>query len=203
MHAGEGEQAVEQIKLWEQPLEESTVYRGIIVNVRRDRAKLVDGSVTGREVVEHPGGVAVFAVDDQERVVMVRQFRYPMGEVLLELPAGKLEAGEDPRACALRELEEETGIIPEELWPMGCSYSSPGIFTERIHLYCARGLRQGTAKPDDGEFLTVERIPLRELLDMIKNDQLPDGKSIVGILKGALLLQHECNEKKGGLCCEE
>ena len=184
-------------------MEENTVYRGIIVNVRRDQARLVDGRITGREVVEHLGGVAVFAVDDEERVVMVRQFRYPMGEVLLELPAGKLEPGEDPRECALRELEEETGVVPEELWPMGCSYSSPGISTERIYLYCARGLRQGTAKPDDGEFLTVERIPLRELLDMIENDQLPDGKSIVGILKGARLLQHECKRAKGGLCCEE
>jgi ADP-ribose pyrophosphatase len=189
---------LEQSKLWESPVEENTVYRGIIVNVRRDQAQLVDGSITGREVVEHPGGVAVFAVDDEERVVMVRQFRYPMGEVLLELPAGKLEPGEDPRACALRELEEETGVVPEELWSMGCSYSSPGIFTERIHLYVARGLRQGVARPDDGEFLTVERIPLRELLEMIEDNRLPDGKSMVGILKGALFLQRGCGERKGG-----
>ena len=182
--------------LWERPVEENTVYRGIIVNVRRDQAQLADGRITGREVVEHPGGVAVFAIDEEERVVMVRQFRYPMGEVLLELPAGKLEPGEDPSACALRELEEETGIIPEEFRPMGYSYSSPGIFTERIHLYFARGLRQGVPRPDDGEFLTVERIPLSELLEMIEGHRLVDGKSIVGILKGALFLQRICGEIK-------
>ncbi|MBP1757953.1 MAG: ADP-ribose pyrophosphatase [Firmicutes bacterium] len=189
--------------LWERPVKENTLYHGIIVNVRRDQAQLADGRITLREVVEHPGGVAIFAVDEDERVVMVRQFRYPIGEVLLELPAGKLEPGEDPRECALRELEEETGIVPEEVQYMGCSYSSPGIFAERIHLYFARGLKQGTPKPDDGEFLTVERIPLEELLDMIEHNRLPDAKSMVGILKGALLLQCESRGAKGGLCSDK
>ena len=91
----------------EEPGARETVYEGIIVNVRRDKARLTDGRVTNREVIEHPGGVAVFAVDEENRVIMVRQFRYPMGEVVLELPAGKLEKGEDPRDSGLRELEEE------------------------------------------------------------------------------------------------
>ena len=99
------------MELKEEMVSQETVYQGIIVNVRRDKAKLPDGRLTNREVVEHPGGVAIFAMDDQDRVAMVRQYRYPMGEIVLELPAGKLEKGEDPRDSGLRELREETGLI--------------------------------------------------------------------------------------------
>ena len=110
---------MELLELKEETVAQETVYEGIIVNVRRDQARLADGRVTNREVIEHPGGVAVFAVDEQERVIMVRQFRYPMGEVVLELPAGKLEKGEDPRDSGLRELEEETGLRPGTFQSMG------------------------------------------------------------------------------------
>ena len=99
----------------EEMVSQETVYEGVIVNVRRDKARLMDGRITNREVVEHPGGVAVFAMDDQGRVALVRQYRYPMGEETLELPAGKLEPGEDPRDSGLRELAEETGLEPEEI----------------------------------------------------------------------------------------
>ena len=98
----------------EEMVSQETVYEGVIVNVRRDKARLMDGRITNREVVEHPGGVAVFAMDDQGRVALVRQYRYPMGEETLELPAGKLEPGEDPRDSGLRELAEETGLVPGE-----------------------------------------------------------------------------------------
>lgn len=165
-----------------------TRYQGVIVDVRMDQVKLLDDTVTNREVVEHPGGVAVFAMDEEDRVVMVRQYRYPVGEVTLELPAGKLEPGEDPRESALRELEEETGIRPGLLRPMGCSYSSPGIFTEKIYLYLAQDLQEGDAHPDEGEFVDVVRVPLSQLLDMIRDNALPDAKSALGILKGAMLL---------------
>lgn len=176
-----------------------TIYDGIIVKVRRDKAKLGDGRIANREVVEHPGGVAVFAIDENDCVVMVRQFRYPMGEQTLELPAGKLEPGEDPAAAAMRELEEETGLYPGEFRPMGCSYSSPGIFTEKIYLYFARNLTQGNAHPDDGEFLDITRIPLNELLDMAEKNQLVDGKTLVGLYKGATLLHKEKNDAAGRL----
>ena len=112
------------MELKEEMVSQETVYQGIIVNVRRDKAKLSDGRLTNREVVEHPGGVAIFAMDDQDRVAMVRQYRYPMGEIVLELPAGKLEKGEDPRDSGLRELREETGLIPGVFESMGVSYSS-------------------------------------------------------------------------------
>ena len=123
------------MELKEEMVSQETVYQGIIVNVRRDKAKLPDGRLTNREVVEHPGGVAIFAMDDQDRVAMVRQYRYPMGEIVLELPAGKLEKGEDPRDSGLRELREETGLLPGVFESMGVSYSSPGILAERIYLY--------------------------------------------------------------------
>ena len=103
----------------EEMVSQETVYEGVIVNVRRDKARLMDGRITNREVVEHPGGVAVFAMDDQGRVALVRQYRYPMGEETLELPAGKLEPGEDPRDSGLRELAEETPLgrlgTPEDI----------------------------------------------------------------------------------------
>lgn len=181
------------MELREEKVSGQTVYEGVIVNVRLDKARLLDGRITNREVVEHPGGVAVFAMDDEDRVIMVRQFRYPMGEVVLELPAGKLEPGEDPRDSGLRELEEETGLQPQTFLSMGCSYSSPGILAEKIHLYFAKDLVQGPVHPDDGEFLEVVRIPYDQLMDMVAQGEIKDGKTLAGILKASLLLK----ESKG------
>lgn len=172
----------------EETLSQERVYEGIIVNVRRDKARLGDGSVKNREVVEHPGGVAVFAIDGRDRVALVRQFRYPLGEQTLELPAGKLEPGEDPRQSALRELSEETGLEAGTFLSMGQSYSSPGIFAEVIHLYLAKDLTQGKAHPDEGEFVETVWVPLEELLDMAARGEIKDGKTLAGILKGTLLL---------------
>lgn len=181
------------MELREEKVSGQTVYEGVIVNVRMDKARLLDGRITNREVVEHPGGVAVFALDDQDRVIMVRQYRYPMGEVVLELPAGKLEPGEDPRDSGLRELEEETGLQPGTFLSMGCSYSSPGILAEKIHLFFAEDLVQGPVHPDDGEFLEVVRIPYDQLMDMAARGEIKDGKTLAGILKASLLLK----ERKG------
>ncbi|MCF0123337.1 MAG: NUDIX hydrolase [Ruminiclostridium sp.] len=177
------------MELKEEMVSQQTVYEGVIVNVRRDKARLVDGRITNREVVEHPGGVAIFAIDEEDKVIMVRQFRYPVGEVVLELPAGKLEPGEDPRDSGLRELAEETGLEPRVFESMGVSYSSPGIFAEKIYLYFANDLVPGPVHPDDGEFLEVVRIPYRELLDMAARGEIKDGKTLAGILKASLLLK--------------
>ena len=164
--------------LKEEMVSQQTVYEGIIVNVRRDKARLLDGRIANREVVEHPGGVA-----------LVRQFRYPLGEVTLELPAGKLEPGEDPRASGLRELAEETGLTPGTFLPLGSIASSPGILAERIHLFFARDLVQGEARPDDGEFVETLWVPYQDLLDMARRGEIQDGKTLAGILKASFLLE--------------
>lgn len=179
------------MELKEISVTKKTVYDGIIVRVRQDKARLIDDSIVDREVVEHPGGVAIIAIDENQEVVMVKQFRYPVGDAVLELPAGKLEPGEDPAVCAARELEEETGIRAEEMRYLGCSYSSPGIFAEKIHLYLARKLQQGEAHPEEGEFLEVLRIPLEKLLNMVSENRIMDAKTMVGLLKASLLLQNE------------
>ena len=172
----------------EEMVSQETVYEGVIVNVRRDKARLMDGRITNREVVEHPGGVAVFAMDDQGRVALVRQYRYPMGEETLELPAGKLEPGEDPRDSGLRELAEETGLVPGTFEDMGCLYSSPGIRAERIYLYFAKDLTQGPTHPDDGEFVETVWLPYQDLVDKARRGEIKDGKTLVGILKASFLL---------------
>lgn len=177
------------MELKEEMVSQQTVYEGIIVNVRRDKARLLDGRITNREVVEHPGGVAVFALDEENRVTLVRQFRYPMGETVLELPAGKLEPGEDPREGALRELAEETGLEPKIFLSMGESFSSPGIFAEKIHLFFASDLVRGNGHPDDGEFLEVLQVPYDQVLDMVRRGEIKDGKTLAGILKASLLMQ--------------
>ena len=172
----------------EEMVSQETVYEGVIVNVRRDKARLMDGRITNREVVEHPGGVAVFAMDDQGRVALVRQYSYPMGEETLELPAGKLEPGEDPRDSGLRELAEETGLVPGPFEDMGCLYSSPGILAERIYLYFAKDLTQGPTHPDDGEFVETVWLPYQDLVDKARRGEIKDGKTLVGILKASFLL---------------
>ena len=181
------------MELKETMVSTETVYKGIIVNVRRDKARLSDGRSTNREVVEHPGGVCVFALDNEGKVILVRQYRYPMQEVVLELPAGKLEKGEDPSDSGLRELGEETGLVPQTYLPMGVSFSSPGIMEEKIYYFFATDLVQGPVHPDDGEFLEVVRVPYEELLEMARKGEIKDAKTLVAILKASMVLEERKN----------
>ena len=179
------------MELKEEMVSQETVYQGIIVNVRRDKAKLPDGRLTNREVVEHPGGVAIFAMDDQDRVALVRQYRYPMGEIVLELPAGKIELGEDPRECGIRELQEECGCTADRFEKLAQLYPTPAYCTEVIHIYRASGLHESVQKLDDGEFLDVLRIPFAQAVQMVMNGEISDAKTQIGILKLHLLRQAE------------
>ena len=164
-------------------------YKGVVVDVYLDRAELVDGTVAKREVVRHPGGVTVLPVDDDGFCYLVRQFRYPVGHMMLEAPAGKLEYGEEHRLSAERELSEETGFSADELIYLGGVYTSPGISTERLHLYLALGLKAGESHPDEGEFLNVEKHSLKELTELIESCEIDDAKTLAITYKALNYLQ--------------
>lgn len=175
------------MELTEKALDSRILYDGAIVRLRRDTARLPNGKLAIREVVEHPGGVGIVPLDGDGCVLMVRQFRYPLGQTLLEIPAGKLERGEDHRVCAVRELSEEVGAQAGKLTYLGYLYASPGFCDEAIHLYLAEELTFSAPHPDEDEFLEPERIPLDELTQMALDGTLTDGKSVAGILRAALL----------------
>ena len=175
--------------LTERTVESKTVYQGKIVTLLVDQAELPNGKEALREVVLHPGGVAILPLDQDGNVTLVQQYRYPFHELLLELPAGKLDEGEDHRAAAARELGEETGLEAGELTYLGCLLASPGFCTERLHMYLARDLRRSVSHPDDDEFLEVERIPLDRAVEMVLNNEIPDAKTQVLILKIARLVE--------------
>ena len=167
----------------EKALRRISAYQGVIVDVTEDMVELPNGFVTVREVVHHPGGVCVAAVDDRRQITVVRQFRYPFQRHLLELPAGKLEPGEEPLPAARRELSEETGLEADTWIDLGAVYTSPGFSTETLYLYLALGLHQGAAHPDPNEFLDVEKLPLDQLLARISGGEIQDAKTVIGALK--------------------
>ena len=174
--------------LIEKTLEQTAVFDGVLLHVRADTALLPDGRCARREVVQHPGGVAVVAVTDDRQVLLVRQFRYPYGEVLTEIPAGKKEPGEDPLTTGMRELEEETGYRADTYTPLGVVYPTPGYCDEIIHLYMATGLRTACAHPDEDEFLEVVHCPLDEAVDRVLRGEIADAKTQIGLLKAYCLL---------------
>ncbi|MCL2821312.1 MAG: NUDIX hydrolase [Oscillospiraceae bacterium] len=177
------------MKFFEKQLTTETVYEGLIVNVKMDSVELQNGRQSRREVVEHPGGVCIVAVTEDKKVVMVRQFRYTVREELLEIPAGKLEPGEDPFECAVRELSEETGYTARKWIDLGVIYPSAGVYMERLYQYLALDLEQGEVHPDDNELLSVEEVDLDELIKAIMANEMKDAKSIIGILKAKSYLE--------------
>ena len=176
------------MNLEEKQLSKEYVYRGKIINVRKDKALLPNGNISTREVIEHPGGVCVAALTDNNEVLFVKQFRYPYMEVIPEIPAGKRDKnGEDPLECGIRELKEETGASAEKFIPLGKLYPSPGYCGEIIWMYAATGLTYGEQQPDDDEFLTVEKIPLDTAVEMILSGEITDAKTQTAVLKLKLL----------------
>jgi len=158
------------------------VFRGALLDVRRDRVRLPDGREATREYVVHPGAVVVVPLLDDGRLVMERQFRYPLGRVLLELPAGKIDAGEGPLATAVRELAEETGYTAREWARAGLMHNAVGYSDERIEIWFARGLAAGRARLDDGEHLEVVLVEPAELDAMCARGDVTDVKTLVGLL---------------------
>lgn len=166
--------------LTERCIDTEVVYRGGFLQLRRDRVALPDGSVTFREYIVHPGAVMIVPLLDDGRVVLERQYRYPLHRAMLEFPAGKLETGEDPLACAVRELREETGYQAAEWQHLGTIHNAIAYSDEHIELYLARGLSAGERSLDDGEFLDVLTMPFDELLAAVGDGRITDVKTIIG-----------------------
>ena len=173
----------------ERMVEHTRPYEGVIVKVDLDKAQLPNGRVAAREVVVHPGGVAALPLNEDGTVTVVRQYRYAFGRVLTEIPAGKLEYGEDPKEGILRELREEIGAQVGELIELGTIYTSPGFCQEILHLYLARDLTYGECCPDEDEFLEIERIPFDELLQQVMRGEIMDAKTVAAVLKTQVLLK--------------
>ena len=166
----------------EKILENKMIYQGNIFAVEKLTVETADSQRSAREIVRHNGGAAVVAMDDDQNIYMVRQYRVALAKEMLEIPAGKLDKGEDPYECAKRELMEETGLIAEKLELMLEMHSAPGFCDETIYIYFAEGLKQGKPHYDVDEFIVCERYHIKELVKMIDSGELTDGKTIVGIL---------------------
>ena len=164
-------------------------YEGVIVNVDLDKVELPNGRLAKREIVRHPGGVAVLPLNGDGTVTLVRQYRYAFSRVLTEIPAGKLDPGEEPRAGALRELGEEIGAQVGELIELGAMYPSPGFSHEVLYLYLARDIAYGDCHPDEDEFLEVVRVPFDTLVEQIMRGEIRDGKTVAAVLKTKILLK--------------
>ena len=174
--------------LTEKTVSSRSIFKGRILDVREDTVSLPNGKNASREIVHHPGGVGILALDVNNQVLTVTQYRYAYGKTLLEIPAGKLEYGEDPREAAIRELREETGAVAGRFEFMGELYPTPGYCDEIIRLFLARDLTFGETDPDEDEFLTLQRVPFEEMLQKSLSGELTDAKTVAAVLKAKLLL---------------
>ncbi|NLZ92899.1 MAG: NUDIX hydrolase, partial [Firmicutes bacterium] len=172
----------------EKTISSQVIYQGKVVTLRVDKVALINGMTATREVIIHGGAAAVLAVNKDKEVYFVRQYRKAVEKELLEIPAGKLDPGEEPRACAERELAEETGLVAKEMRLLTAVYTSPGFASEKIYLYLATGLREtNNAQPDEGELLTVQKIPLSSALQMVQSGEITDAKTCLALLLAAEL----------------
>lgn len=172
----------------EKTIASEMIYDGRILKFKIDKVELPNGEVGERELVEHPGGVAVVAVDDDENILMVEQYRKPYERNLLEIPAGKLDKNEEIELCGRRELEEETGYTAEEFEYLGECYPSVGYTNEIIRLFLATKLTKTSQNLDDDEFLNVYKLPIRDVIEKIMNNELADAKTVMGVMKAAVRL---------------
>ena len=164
----------------EKTVNKNYVYQGKILSLRVDDALRADGKPCKREIIEHSGGACVLYVEN-DQILFVKQYRYAYGEMLLEIPAGKLNAGEDPMLAAKRELEEETGVKSENLQLLYVMYPTPGYTNERIYIYLAKDGERVPAHLDDGEFLQVEWIKIDKVKAMLRSGEIRDGKTLIAL----------------------
>ena len=171
------------------------IFSGVILNVKRDRVELPNGHRTIRELIRHVGAVCVVPVTEDGRVVVERQYRYPIDQVITEIPAGKLDSkAEDRLSAAKRELWEETGITADRWTDMGLYYGAPAYTDEKITMYLAQGLHRGQQHLDEDEFLNVKTVPIVDLVEDILSGAITDGKTQAAVLKAAMLLKKQKEE---------
>ncbi len=166
----------------EKTLRSEYIYKGKIVNLRVDEVELPNGNTSTREIVEHGEAVGIVVLFERKRILLEKQFRKPLEDELLEIPAGKLERGELPISGAKRELQEETGFIDGQ-WRKLCGfYSSPGFTNEYLHIFLCEDPKKGDANPDSDEFIGLVEVKLEDLMSMIFNEEIRDAKTVAGIL---------------------
>lgn len=174
------------MELTEKLIEKRVIYKGRILTLRADTIELPNGNTAFREVIEHSGGAAVLALNDNGEIYLIKQFRYPYNEVIYEIPAGKLSVDESPLECASRELTEETGIIAGKLSLMNTIYPSPGYTDEKLYIYLAENLAVGVTNLDTDEFVELVSVPFNKALQMVNDGIIRDCKTVVAIYHYAL-----------------
>lgn len=176
------------MEMREKTLSQEYHFKGHIMAARLDQVELPNGHTAAREVCEHLGGVGVLPIDKDGNIILVRQYRYPYDEIMLEIPAGKLDHGDDEDAadCGLRELKEETGCTAGRIVPLGCIYPSPGFLTEVVHLFAVLDLTEGEMQPDEDEFVEVVRLPIAEVEAMAERNEIRDAKTLVALYRAKL-----------------
>jgi ADP-ribose pyrophosphatase len=172
----------------EKTVNEKYLFKGRIINLRVDDITLPNGEPANREVVEHSGGVGIVAIDEKMDVYLVKQFRYPYKQNVLEIPAGKLNKGENPKECGERELLEEVGVVAKSFVELGEIYPSPGYCEEIITIYLATDLEQKKQNLDEDEFLEIVKLPFAKALEMAANGEIKDAKTVVGLFRAKNLL---------------
>ena len=179
---------IDPMDLTEKTIRREDKFQGRILSVHVDTVLLPNGNTSTREVVDHVDGVAVLPLDERNNVLTVTQDRYGVGRTRLEIPAGKLDPGEEPAAGALRELKEETGAVPNTFLPLGRIIPAPGCYGEVLHLFLAKGLHMEEQHLDPDEFLNVERIPFNEMVHRCLNGEIEDAKTVAAVLKAKVQL---------------
>lgn len=185
------ELAWQKKNLTEQTIRDEWVFRGKLLQVRRDLVRLPDGASTEREYIEHPGAVMIIALLNDGELVMERQYRYPLRRDILELPAGKIDAGETPLACGKRELLEETGYVASSWRYLATTHPVVGYSNERIEIYLAQGLTQQGSNPGHDEHLEVFRLPLATALDWVREGRITDAKTVIGLFWAERIVRGE------------
>lgn len=175
-----------QTDLYEKLISSECLFEGKVLKLKKDKVLLPNGSTGTREVVEHPGAVAIVPITSDGGIILVRQFRHPIQQVILEVPAGKLEPGEDPAACAVRELAEETGFKANSLRKLTAMYTTPGFSNEVIHLYVAEDLTESAEQPDEDEFIHAQVYTRDQIRQMIASGEICDAKSLVALCLAGL-----------------